>query len=118
MSAIVIRLVPYTALISSHLLGNNNKKYPHLAIDDIQFTLEDSLRLAKESIKVISQLVDEAYEKILSRVPSRRVDITRKILQVIVAARRPLTTAEMAIALGIATSPQAQTTAKAGLESS
>ncbi|OGE46891.1 hypothetical protein PENARI_c093G03713 [Penicillium arizonense] len=90
----------------------------HLAMDDIQSTLEDSLRPAEESIEVIPQSVDEAYEKILSRVPSRQVDIARKILQIIVAARRPLTTAEMAMALGIATSPQAQTAAKAGLESS
>ena len=89
----------------------------HLALDDIQSTLEDSLRPAEESIEVIPQSVDEAYEKILSRVPSRQVDIARKILQIIVAARRPLTTAEMAMALGIATSPQAQTAAKAGLES-
>lgn len=40
----------------------------------------------------------------------------RKILQIIVAARRPLTTVEMAMALGIATSPQSQTAAEAGLD--
>ncbi|KAJ6041392.1 uncharacterized protein N7446_010721 [Penicillium canescens] len=88
----------------------------HLAIHDIRSTLENSLRPAEESIEVIPQSVDEAYEKLLSRVPSGQVDIARKILQIIVAARRPLTTAEMAMALGIATSPQAQTAAKAGLE--
>ena len=90
----------------------------HLAMDDIQSTLEDSLRPDEEPIQVIPQSVDEAYEKILNRVPTRQVDIVRKILQIIVAARHPLTTAEMAMALGIATSPQAQTAAKAGLESS
>ncbi|CAI7629528.1 unnamed protein product [Penicillium palitans] len=90
----------------------------YLAIDDIQSTLEDSLRPAEEPIQVIPRSVEEAYEKILSRVPSSRVDTARKILQIIVAARRPLTTAEMAMALGIATSPQAQTAAEAGLESS
>ncbi|KAJ5547283.1 hypothetical protein N7494_004868 [Penicillium frequentans] len=89
----------------------------HLAMDDIQSTLEDSLRPAKEPIQVIPRSVDEAYEKILSRVPSRQVDTARKILQIIVAARRPLTTAEMAMALGIATFPQAQSAAEAGLES-
>ena len=69
---------------------------------------------------MIPQSVDEAYEKILSQVPkgSRQEDIARKILQIIVAAQRPLTTAEMAMALGIATSPQTQTAAEAGLESS
>ncbi|KAJ6101892.1 hypothetical protein N7486_004319 [Penicillium sp. IBT 16267x] len=88
----------------------------HLAIDDIQSTLEDSLRPAEEPIQLIPRSVEEAYEKILSRVPSRQVADARKILQIIVAARRPLTTAEMAMALGIATSPRARIAAKAGLE--
>jgi hypothetical protein len=41
----------------------------HLAIDDIRSTLEDSLRPAEEPIQLIPRSVDEAYEKILSRVP-------------------------------------------------
>ena len=41
----------------------------HLAMDDIQSTLEDSLRPAEEPIQVIPRSVYEAYEKILSRVP-------------------------------------------------
>ncbi|OQD66277.1 hypothetical protein PENDEC_c056G05958 [Penicillium decumbens] len=90
----------------------------YLAMDNIQSTFEDSLRPAEEPIQVIPQSVNEAYEKILSRVPSGQVEIARKILQIIIAARRPLTTAEMAMALGIATSPQAQIAAKAGLETS
>ncbi|KAJ5642275.1 hypothetical protein N7490_006275 [Penicillium lividum] len=90
----------------------------HLAMDDIQSTFENSLRPTEEAIELIPESVDAAYEKILSRVPPRQVDIARKILQIIIAARRPLTTAEMAMALGIATSPRAQTTAQAGLESS
>ncbi|KAJ5987698.1 hypothetical protein N7481_002908 [Penicillium waksmanii] len=90
----------------------------HLAMDDIQSTLEDSLRPAEERIQLIPRSIEEAYEKILSRVQSHQMGITKKILQIIVAARRPLTTAEMAMALGIATSPQARTAAKAGLDSS
>ncbi|KAJ5370025.1 uncharacterized protein N7496_006117 [Penicillium cataractarum] len=90
----------------------------HLAIGDIRSTLGDSLRPAEEPIQLIPRSVDKAYEKILSRVPSRQVDIARKISQIIVVARRPLATTEMAMALGIVTSPQAQTAAKAGLESS
>jgi hypothetical protein len=39
----------------------------------------------------------------------------RKTLQIIVGARRPLTTQEMAIALGIALSPRSQTAAEAGI---
>ncbi|KAK5805953.1 hypothetical protein VI817_000211 [Penicillium citrinum] len=90
----------------------------HLAIDDIRSIFKNSLRPTEAEIELIPQSVDEAYEKILSRVPCGQVDIARKILQIIVAARRPLTTVEMAIALGIATSPQAQTAAKARLEPS
>ncbi|KAJ5297125.1 uncharacterized protein N7443_008018 [Penicillium atrosanguineum] len=89
----------------------------HLAIDDIQSTFENSLRPTEEEIELIPESVDAAYEKILSRVPPRQVEIVRKILQIIIAARRPLTMAEMAMALGIATSPRAQTAAGAGLES-
>lgn len=77
----------------------------YLAIDDIRSIFEDSLRPFEEEIQVIPQSVDEAYEKILSRVHPGQVDTARKILQIIVAAWRPLTTAEMAMALGIATSP-------------
>ncbi|CAG8214968.1 unnamed protein product, partial [Penicillium olsonii] len=90
----------------------------HLAIDDIRSSFENSLRPTEEEIELIPKSVDAAYEKILSRVPFRQVNIARKILQIIIAARRPLTTAEMAMALGIATSPQAQTAATAGLGSS
>ncbi|KAJ5654822.1 hypothetical protein N7490_001825 [Penicillium lividum] len=90
----------------------------HLAMDHIQTTFDNSLRPTEVEIELIPKSVDAAYEKILSRVPSDQVEIVRKILQIIVAARRPLTTAEMAMALGIATSPQAQTAAKARLESS
>lgn len=106
--------------LEQQLLQKEHRTYLwlHLAIEDIRDTLENSLRPAEEEIEMIPQSVDEAYVKILSRVPSRQVEIARKILQLIIAARRPLTTAEMAMALGIATCPQAQTAAKAGLESS
>ncbi|KAJ5729634.1 uncharacterized protein N7483_004142 [Penicillium malachiteum] len=89
----------------------------HLAIDDIESMFKYSIRPTEEQIQLIPQSVDKAYEKILSRVHPGQVDTARKILQIIIAARRPLTTAEMAMALGIATSPQAQTAAEAGLES-
>ncbi|KAJ6047297.1 uncharacterized protein N7446_007574 [Penicillium canescens] len=88
----------------------------HLAIDDIQSTFENSLRPAEESIRMIPPSVNKAYEKILSRVPSSQVNTVRKVLQITVAARRPLTVAEMAIALGIAICPQLRTVAQAGLD--
>jgi hypothetical protein len=87
----------------------------YLAIDDIRTTLKYSLLPAKESIRLIPPSVDAAYEKILARVPSNQVHTVRKTLQIIVGARRPLTTQEMAIALGIALSPRSQTAAEAGI---
>jgi ankyrin repeat protein len=45
------------------------------------------------------------------------MDTVKKILEIIVVARRPLTIREMAMALGIATYPEARTTMEAGLES-
>ena len=87
----------------------------YLAIDDIRTTLKYSLLPAEESIRLIPPSVDAAYEKILVRVPCNQVHTVRKILQIIVGARRPLTTQEMAMALGIALSPTSQTAAEAGI---
>lgn len=88
----------------------------HLAIDDIQSTFENSFRPADESIPLISPSVNAAYEKLLNRVPPTQVDKVTKILQIIIAARRPLTTQEMAMALGIATSPESRTAAEAEID--
>ncbi|KAE8363146.1 purine and uridine phosphorylase [Aspergillus caelatus] len=88
----------------------------HLAMDDIQCMFENSFQPAEESIRMIPDSVNKAYEKILHRVHSSQVNTVRIILQIIVGARRPLTTAEMAIALGIAIRPQSRTIAQAGLD--
>lgn len=90
----------------------------HLAMDDIRSIFEVSLRPAEESIRMIPPSVNDAYERILSRVPSSQSDVVRKVLQIIVAACRSLTTVEMAMALGIAISPQPRTAAEAGLDPS
>ena len=87
----------------------------YLAIDDIRTTLENSLRPAEEPIQQIPPSVHAAYRKILNRVPSGQVHTVRRILQIIVAARRPLTTQEMAMALGIAIRPESRTAAQAGI---
>ncbi|KAJ5256835.1 hypothetical protein N7478_012939 [Penicillium angulare] len=67
---------------------------------------------------MIPASVNDVYKKILSRVPSPELDTVRKTLQIIVAARRPLTIPEMAIALGVATSLDSQTIAEARLDAS
>ncbi|KAL6233007.1 hypothetical protein BDW75DRAFT_232303 [Aspergillus navahoensis] len=88
----------------------------YLAIDDIRTTFKDSLWPADESIRLIPPSVDAAYGKILARVPSNQVNTVRKILQIIVGAQRPLTTQEMAMALGIALFPKSRSAAKAGID--
>ena len=88
----------------------------HLAIDDIRTTFKDSLRPTEDWITLIPPSVNAAYEKILCRVPACLMDRVKKILEIIVAARRPLTIQEMAMALGIATSLGSPTIKQAGLD--
>ncbi|KAB8229020.1 purine and uridine phosphorylase [Aspergillus alliaceus] len=114
-----------TALLSSdiqqrleyQLLQMEHRTYLwlYLAIDDISTTFKDSLWPAEESIRLIPPSVDAAYGKILARVPTNQVNTVRKILQIIVGARRPLTTQEMAMALGIALYPKSRSAANAGI---
>lgn len=79
-----------------------------LAIDDIRTIFKNSLRPAKESIRLIPSSVNKVYKKILRRVLSGQWDIVKKILSIIVAAQRPLTIREMAMALGISTCPKSR----------
>ncbi|KAJ5938081.1 hypothetical protein N7454_004423 [Penicillium verhagenii] len=88
----------------------------YLAMDDIRTAFQNSLRPAEESIQMIPDSVNAAYQKILSRVPSEHVDTVKKMLQIIVAARRPLSIEEMGMALGIALYPQSKSQAEAGLD--
>ncbi|KGO57587.1 hypothetical protein PEX2_020310 [Penicillium expansum] len=57
---------------------------------------------------MIPSSVSEAYQKILSRVPPNQKSIVKKVLQIIIGARRPLTIAEMAEALDLALSSHIQ----------
>ncbi|KAK9848920.1 hypothetical protein MYU51_015249 [Penicillium brevicompactum] len=88
----------------------------HLAFDDIRSTFENSLWPAEESIKMIPSSVDKAYEKILRRVPTGHMSTVKKIFQIIIAARRPLETSQLAMALGISIRPTSQTAAEAGID--
>ncbi|OGE53750.1 hypothetical protein PENARI_c007G07930 [Penicillium arizonense] len=104
--------------VQQQLLQMENRTYLwlHLAIDDIRTTFKRSLRPTESSITLIPPSVNAAYEKILSRVPVDQTDIVKKVLEIIVAARRPLTIREMAMALGIATCLGPRTTIQAGLD--
>ncbi|CAG8248281.1 unnamed protein product [Penicillium salamii] len=101
--------------LEERLLGMEHRTYLwlYLAIDDIRSTFENSLCPAEESVQLIPSSVGQAYEKILSRVPPGQESIVKKVLQIIVGARRPLTIAEMATALGLARSPQSRPAALA-----
>ena len=104
--------------VEQQLLQMEHRTYLwlHLAIDDIRTTFKHSLRPAESSITLIPPSVNAAYEKILCRVPADQIDTVKKILEIIVAARRPLTIREMAMALGIATCSESRTTIQAGLD--
>ncbi|KAJ5653328.1 hypothetical protein N7490_000331 [Penicillium lividum] len=104
--------------IEQQLLQMKHRTYLwlYLAIDDIRTTFKDSLRPTEDWITLIPPSVDAAYDKILCRVPAGLMDRVKKILEIIVAARRPLTIREMAMALGIATSSGSPTIKQAGLD--
>jgi hypothetical protein len=104
--------------IEQQLLQMEHRTYLwlHLAIDDIRTTFKDSLRPSEDRITLIPPSVNAAYEKILCRVPAGLMDRVKKILEIIVAARRPLTIQEMAMALGIATSSRSPVTRQSGLD--
>ncbi|KAF7589420.1 hypothetical protein BBP40_004290, partial [Aspergillus hancockii] len=104
--------------VQDQLLQMQHRTYLwlYLAIDDIRTTFQNSLRPATESIILVPPSVNAAYEKILSRVPSGQKDIVKKILRIIVGARRPLTIEEMSMALGVADSPELKTAAAARVD--
>lgn len=90
----------------------------YLAIQGVYETYRNSLRPEEASIRLLPSSVEDAYEKILDRVSEDQKATVKKILKIVVGARRPLTVQEMAIALGIATStsPEAKSLYKVQLD--
>lgn len=74
------------------------------------------MRPEEASIKSLPSTVEDAYEKFLSRVGEEQRGNVKKILQIVVGARRPLTVQEMALALGVATSTQSKSLGRAKLD--
>lgn len=103
--------------LEQKLLSMEHRTYLwlHLPMDDIRTMFHNSLRPEKESIQLIPNSVSDAYQKILGRVPPSRKSVVKMILQIIIGARRPLTIEEMAMALGMAQTPNARLAAQAGL---
>jgi ankyrin repeat protein len=94
-----------TEKLKQKLLDMKNRTYLwlHLAIQDIKNTFKRSLQPDSESIEslLLPTSVEDAYEKILTRVPDTQKEVVTHIFHIIVGARRPLTTCEMAMSLGI-----------------
>lgn len=97
-----------TQRLEHQLLRMEHRTYLwlHLAMGDIRSTFEDTLRPSEKSICTIPSSVNEAYERILNRVPDDPPGTIRKVLQIVVAASRPWTMVEMAKALDIAIPPR------------
>jgi hypothetical protein len=74
----------------------------YLTIEGISGTFKNKLWPNSELIKWLPSSVEDAYEKILDKVPERQREVLKMILHIIVAACHPVKVGE--IAAGIATS--------------
>ena len=74
-------------------------------MEGIQKTYADSLRPEEHLINKLPSSVEDAYAKILARVTSKREDRAKKIIQIVVGARLPLTAEGLAKALNVAMEP-------------
>ncbi|KAH8695748.1 ankyrin repeat-containing domain protein [Phaeosphaeriaceae sp. PMI808] len=88
-------------LLLEKLLCVPNRTYlwVHLTLDLIQSDIDIDKTRIRRAISHLPETIDEAYSRILSK--SRNSDKARKILHIIVAAARPLTLREMALALDL-----------------
>jgi ankyrin repeat protein len=103
--------------LEERLLGMEHRTYLwlYLAVESIRKIYAESFRLDEKSIDSLPSSVEDAYEKILAKVTPEQSNKAKTILQIVVGARRPLTTQEMAMALGVAISPRAQTAVNSGI---
>lgn len=90
--------------VKTKLLGMEHRTYLwfYLAIEDIRRTYRYSLRPEEEVIELIPTSVDDAYENILTRVSVQQQEEVRKVLGIILSARRPFSLDELSYAFGIA----------------
>ena len=105
------RLSPGTReSLKRRLLSMEHRTYLwlYLAIEGISDMYRNSLDPDSESIESLPSSVEEAYEELLSKIQTKQKDIVTTLLHIIVGARRPLTTSEMAVALGVYRSSNAK----------
>ncbi|KAK5242802.1 hypothetical protein LTR20_008591 [Exophiala xenobiotica] len=104
--------------LESKLLQMKNRTYLWLSLsfgaieDELQKDLRPGERSIETAIEQLPSSVEDAYEKLLDKATQDRGKV-RKILSIVIAARSPLTVAEMALALGIATTESATSLEKA-----
>ncbi|KAL5351267.1 hypothetical protein ACLOAV_003119 [Pseudogymnoascus australis] len=89
------------ASLIQHLKKHNNRTYlwVYLMLQEVTRSLESTERKLTRLLKTIPHSVDEAYGKILKRATDPIQ--ARRVLHLVLAARRPLTLREMNIALEI-----------------
>jgi hypothetical protein len=106
------------ASLENKLLQMKNRTYLWLSLsfgaieDELQNDLRPGERSIKTAIEELPKSVEDAYEKLLGKVTKDQGKV-RKILSIVIAARSPLTVADMALALGIATTEAATSLEKA-----
>ncbi|KAK5467242.1 hypothetical protein LTS15_000214 [Exophiala xenobiotica] len=106
------------ASLENKLLRMKNRTYLWLSLsfgaieDELQKDLRPGERSIETAIEQLPSSVEDAYEKLLGKATQDRGKVW-KILSIVVAARSPLRVAEMALALGIATTESATSLEKA-----
>jgi len=87
------------ALLLRRLLSVPNRTYlwVYLTLDLVENDTEINKAGINKATSRLPRTVDDAYEKILAK--SANVEKAKKLLSIVVAAARPLTLAEMAVAL-------------------
>lgn len=96
-------------LVVQNVLMEQLKKIPHrtylwlhLILDVVRTSLDSTKRSIERLVKRLPRTVEDAYDKILTRIDdSDFAEQARRLLHIIVAAARPLTLQEMNIALAI-----------------
>ncbi|RYP75529.1 hypothetical protein DL770_007382 [Monosporascus sp. CRB-9-2] len=81
------------------LVQSRTYLWVHLVFDEIQNGILLTPGKIRSEVRNIPSTVSEAYNRILSK--SRDISLARKLLHIVVAAARPLTLSEMALALAI-----------------
>ena len=81
-------------------IPNRTYLWLHLILDEVESSLEQTGKKLRQVLNTLPQTVEEAYEKILKRCNEEKA---RRVLQVVLAAQRPLTLSEIDIALEIQT---------------